>query len=154
MHIRIHTRVKGNFKEVMQRFDRSLFEALTPPGAQVSIVRFDGSFVGDEVHLQLRFPGGGSQDWISVITEREETSGQIYFVDEGRKLPFFLSSWRHQHIVQNEGENSLIIDSIHFQSHNVIFSLLLYPVLYIQFAWRRPLYRKFFGKPNTRKNRM
>jgi ligand-binding SRPBCC domain-containing protein len=146
MRIVIKTPVRGHYRTVMGHFTRELFEQLSPPGAKVDLVRFDGSHRGDVVHLRLKLFGVLEQDWISEITEDSTTPDRAWFVDEGRTLPFFLSQWQHRHVVENiDPEHSLIIDDIRFRSPFWLMDLLLYPVMYAQFAYRRPIYRRFFG---------
>ncbi len=150
MNIKIETAVRGNYKEVLARFDRELFEQLSPPGAEVDLIRFDGSHKGDIVHLRLKLAGMIKQDWISEIVEEGEDDEKAWFVDQGTQLPFFLSKWKHRHIVRRQAEEeSLIVDDIHFEWHNPLLSGLLYPLLYAQFAYRAPIYRRFFGKVGT-----
>ena len=147
MKINIRTKVKGNYREVMARFDRDLFEALTPPGASVELARFDGSKKGDVVHLKMKLLGFIKDEWISEITKEGHTDRRAWFTDEGTRLPFFLTYWQHNHIVENHGENCVIFDQISFAGPWHVFDLFLYPVLYAQFAWRKPVYRRIFGKP-------
>ncbi len=53
MKIRISTQVKGSPIQIMKRFDRALFEALSPPGMRVIIHQFEGSGEGDTVRVTL-----------------------------------------------------------------------------------------------------
>lgn len=145
MHIQIKTPVKGDYKKVLAQFDRSLFEALSPPGAQVELVRFDGSHKGDTVHIQLKLAGFFKQDWVSEITSEGVTDNRAWFTDEGTRLPFFLETWKHNHIVENHGDYSVIVDDIYFTSPLLFLDPLLYPVLYAQFAWRKKIYQRIFG---------
>jgi len=147
MRIRIQTPVKESYTSVIQRFDRTLFEALTPPGARVELIRFDGSKLGDIVHIRLKLLGFLEADWISDIIEDGITEEEAYFTDKGTQLPFFLASWKHRHIVKKAENGSIIVDDIEFRTPNRILDYLLYPLLYGQFAYRKPIYRKFFGKP-------
>ncbi|OWY22605.1 hypothetical protein C7N43_01520 [Sphingobacteriales bacterium UPWRP_1] len=145
MQFTITTRVEQPFRTVFAGFNRALFMALKPPLVPMKLLRFDGCNTGDEVHLNLGF----GQEWISIITEFSDTSNAVCFTDVGKKLPFFLQSWQHKHsITAAEGNpnESLITDTITYQSHNTLLTRLLYPVLYMQFAWRKPVYRRFFGK--------
>lgn len=142
MKIYLKTEVSGNYLTVFQQFDRKLFEALAPPFPKPLLLRFDGSKQNDQVHIQLVLPFGIKQDWVSLITEDGQDETLAWFVDEGIKLPFFLSKWKHRHIIEKKTENSsYIIDDIEFSSP---FVFLLYPVLWLQFAWRKPVYRRYF----------
>jgi len=149
MRIKIQTPIKGNYREVISRFDRKLFEALTPPGSQVKLVQFDGSHTGDRVHIKLKLLGFITQDWISEITSHGVDDTHAYFIDEGKQLPFFLSKWRHRHLVHKQGENSMIEDDIYYRSPTWLTDWLLYPVMYLQFASRKPIYQKYFGTVET-----
>jgi len=84
--------------------------------------------------------------YIELILEDGLDEREFYFVDAGTELPFFLKSWEHRHrILQNEQE-TYIIDDIHFRSPIVILDFLLWPVLWLQFLYRKPIYREVFRK--------
>lgn len=144
MKLRITTLVAGDYRSVMARFDRTLFEALKPPVGRVDLVQFDGSQRGDVVHVRLHLPLLPAQDWVSDIVEHGTDAQSAWFVDEGRILPFFLSYWRHIHRVVNKGAASEIVDDIEYRGR-IFPSWLLWPVLWAQFAVRGPVYRRFFG---------
>ena len=144
MNIQLKTKVTGNYKAVMQRFDRELFEALKPKQAKMEIVEFTGSKKGDIVHI--RFTSPIRADWISKITEDGESDTEAYFIDEGTTLPFPLSYWRHKHIVQKiDEDSSYIIDDITFEGSNFLLSWILYPAIYFGFYPRKKIYKSFFS---------
>ena len=146
MNIQIKTIVRGNYRDVLARFDRDLFEALAPPFPPMEIVEFTGSRKGDKVHI--RFTGPVKVEWVSRITEEEANDAEAWFTDEGVQLPFPLSYWRHRHVVRKVTEDtSCIIDDITYRGRNALFSLLLYPALYLGFYPRKQIYRAYFGKP-------
>ncbi|MDP5170151.1 MAG: hypothetical protein NWR72_07890 [Bacteroidia bacterium] len=145
MRITLSTPVAGHHAGIMARFDRELFEQLSPPGAKVDLIRFDGSETGDLVHIRLHLPLMPAQNWISKIVDHGSDDNTSWFVDEGKTLPWFLSAWQHRHVVKQEGDHSLIIDDIRFTAPLWLPDFLLYPVLWAQFAWRRPVYRRVFG---------
>lgn len=143
MNIQLKTKVDGNYKEIMKRFDRDLFEALKPKGAKMEIEKFTGSKTGDIVHIKFLFPI--KTEWISEITEHGENETESYFIDEGVKLPFPLSYWRHRHVVEKISENSsYIIDDMTFKGSFFLLTLLLYPALLIGFYPRKKIYRAYF----------
>ena len=144
MRIYITTAVPQPYREVAQKFDQSLFEALSPPFPRARLLRYDGNRPGDEVHVRLHF-GFFRQTWHSLITDAGAQAGLVYFVDEGRKLPFFLRHWRHRHEIRQHGTGSLIVDDISFRSPIRLLDYLLYPLMYLQFAYRKPVYRRRFG---------
>ena len=144
MNIVLKTPVKGNYKEVMKRFDRDLFEVLLPKQGEVKIQEFTGSKKGDRVHLKFISPI--KTEWVSDITEDGEDDQSSYFIDEGTQLPFPLTYWKHKHIVEKISEQeSLIIDDISFKAGNPIFTLLLYPAIYLGFFPRKKIYKRYFN---------
>ncbi len=144
MNIKIETIVKGNYKSVMERFDRKLFEALKPKQGEMEIVEFTGSKKGDRVHI--RFTSPIKAEWISIITEDAINEQEAYFVDEGIQLPYPLKFWRHRHIVKKLTEDTCcIIDDITYKANNRIMTALMYPAIYMGFAPRKKIYKAYFG---------
>lgn len=143
MRLTLKTKVNSNISAVINGFDQKLFLALNPPFPQVKLKQFDGCETGDVVSLELNFLLF-KQVWTSEITEESRTADRWYFVDVGVKLPFFLSGWEHEHIVEQEDSGSVIIDHIQYRTGTLFTDLLMYPALMLQFAYRRPIYRRFF----------
>lgn len=145
MKIIIKTRVKQDYKTVFEQFNEDLFLALKPPFLPLTLRQFDGSMKGDEVKITLG-KGFLSQDWDALITEQKETDGEIYFIDKGVKLPFFLKTWQHRHrILDLKGGNSEIIDDIEYTTPlGKIMDFVMYPLMYLQFWMRKPIYKKYF----------
>lgn len=144
MRITIPVLVQQSPDVVWAGFDETLFRNLSPPFPPARLLRFDGSMPGDEVHVELNFLVF-RQTWVSVITEQWETPEEIYFVDEGVKLPFFLRSWRHKHRIVRAGTGSRIIEEIEYRAPFRWMDFVLWPVMYAQFAYRKPVYRRVFG---------
>ncbi len=144
MNIKISTKVAQDIDSVFSQFNRELFLALNPPLMPVKLERFDGCEKGDEVHLKLFW----KLQWVSVIMDNGRNEKEIYFVDEGHTLPFFLNYWQHRHRIIREGEQSIIVDDITYRSPFRWLDYLLYPSLYAQFYYRRAIYRRFFAKKN------
>jgi ligand-binding SRPBCC domain-containing protein len=145
MKIRLTTEVNQNYLKVKDGFNADLFKALNPPFPPVKLLRFDGSTKGDFVSLQLNFIFF-KQLWTSEITADHLNEKEFYFIDEGIKLPFFLKKWRHKHLLLSNGKNkTLIVDEINYSAPNLLLGLLIYPVLYLQFSMRKPVYKKVFS---------
>lgn len=143
MKITLETQVQQDYLKVKEGFNKSLFFKLSPPFPPVKLLRFDGSKKGDIVSLELNFIFF-RQKWTSEIIEDQTNDKEFYFVDEGVELPFFLKEWRHKHrIIQSDG-GSIIRDEINYKSGFSLLTLLLYPVLYLQFLYRKPIYMKIF----------
>lgn len=146
MRIYISTSVACPIEKVWQGFDENLFKALSPPFPRVLVERFDGCITGHEVHLKLLFPFF-PQQWNALIVQHQVSDKEIFFVDTGTKLPFFLKNWHHKHsIVKIDNANSAIVDDIDFSSGRWITDVVLFPFLWVQFVFRKPIYQKYFKK--------
>lgn len=129
---------------VKRGFNRDLFLKLTPPGLRLDVLRFDGCRVGDEIHLVIRSLGM-KQHWISLITDENSATAEWSFVDQGKRLPWPLLSWKHYHrVVTLDGKTSKIIDDVNFECIRSWMNVFLYPVLWFFFATRPMRYRKYF----------
>ncbi|MVM30536.1 hypothetical protein GO755_10870 [Spirosoma sp. HMF4905] len=150
MQFVLKTQVNQSLSIVWSGFNRSLFEQLSPAFPPVNVVRFDGCLRGDVVHLQLNF-FLFRQDWISLIVDQQTSNEEIYFIDQGTRLPFFLTFWRHRHglcrsVDELTGqEQTIIIDDVTFRTPFLLTNYLLYPILWLQFAYRKPVYRRVLG---------
>jgi ligand-binding SRPBCC domain-containing protein len=153
MRLILKTTVDSPVEQVWRGFDRRLFDQLSPPFPPVEVVRFDGCLTGDVVHLRLNFLLF-KQDWTSHIIDQQPTDisqrpAEIFFVDEGRQLPFFLRYWHHRHRLIRQTapdgrEQTIIADEVTFRTPNRLTDWLFYPLLWGQFAYRQPIYRRYF----------
>ncbi len=146
MKIALETVVRNNYRVVKRGFNESLFSSLSPPFPPVKLLRFDGSTKGDIVSMELNFIFF-KQKWTSEIIEDKTDSEEFYFIDEGIALPFFLKRWRHKHrIIRKNNNESVIRDEIEYEAPFAFMTWALYPALLLQFAYRKPIYRKVFNQ--------
>ncbi|WP_181309002.1 hypothetical protein [Rufibacter sp. XAAS-G3-1] len=145
MKLYLQIPVAQEYRAVLEGFTVDLFRALSPPFPRLKILRFDGSFPGDRVEVELQ-AGPLKRRWTSLITQREVTAHEAWFVDEGQELPSLLKYWRHKHLITRAGTHSIIHEQIEYRTGSRVLDALLYPILYAQFSARGPVYRKFFGK--------
>ena len=145
MKIKIITQVKGDTREIFSRFTRDLFLKLTPPWATVDLKRFDGSRKGDSVQLDVVMLGLIRQRWENYISGHMISENECFFTDEGVIMPPPIRFWRHHHVVRNSGAGCEIVDDIEYKTGFILLDLLMYPVIWIQFAWRKSVYRKVFN---------
>ena len=145
MRIVIQTLVEQPYLDVKSGFDESLFTSLSPPFPPVQLLAFEGSKTGDYVSLELDFIFF-RQRWVSKVVEDQTTDREFYFIDEGVELPFFLKKWQHKHRVISADSGSIIRDEIDFEAPFGLLSLLLFPALWLQFCYRKPIYRRYFKK--------
>jgi len=143
MHVKVTTQVKQSLTQVKAGFNEDLFLKLNPPFPSVSLLRFDGCLKGDLVELLLDFKVG-KQKWVSEITFDNETAERFEFIDEGIVLPFPFRFWKHHHILIGNAEGCQIVDSIEYKANNKLMTMLLYPLLFLQFVYRKPVYKRVF----------
>ena len=150
MRFFLRTHVAAPPAQVWQGFTRELFLDLAPPFPPFRLLRFDGCRRGDEVHLELG-PGPLRQRWTARITDHGLLpDGTYYFVDEGQQLPRPLRFWRHRHLLQPApGGGTLIGEDLEYRTRFRWLDWLLWPAVWAQFAWRRPVYRRWFGAPRA-----
>ena len=144
MKLTIRTSVGAPLATVWAGFDRALFNRLSPPFPPVKVLRFDGCQTGDMVSLELNFILF-KQVWNSDIIDQKTTDDEIYFIDQGVKLPFFLKAWHHKHRLIRVGSGTVIADEITYLTPNRFFDYIMYPLLWAQFIYRKPIYRRVFN---------
>ncbi|OEK02742.1 hypothetical protein BFP97_14950 [Roseivirga sp. 4D4] len=143
MHVKVTTEVRQSLAQVKAGFNEDLFLKLNPPFPSVSLLRFDGCLKGDLVELLLDFKVG-KQKWVSEITYDNETPDRFEFIDEGIVLPFPFRFWKHHHILIGNADGCQIVDSIEYKANNKMMTVLLYPLLFLQFVYRKPIYKRVF----------
>lgn len=143
MRILIKTKVRQEYRKIFQAFDINLFMKLKPPLVGLKVIRFDGCLKGDEVHIKVNILGF-KQKWISLITSHGSNENEIYFIDEGMVLPPPLKHWKHKHIIEKSIDSSIIIDDISYSTNYKMLDLLLFPALFVQFYYRKPVYKSLF----------
>ena len=144
MTIYLATEVEGYYLDVMNRFDRTLFEALSPPFG-MNIEKFTGSKKGDQVILKFSFPAKFT--WQSDIIENGKNQERAWFIDEGKILPWPLKSWRHEHIVEYISQDrSRIVDKMTFTCSGTILTKAIRPLMVAAFYPRKRIYKQFFSQ--------
>lgn len=143
VNITINTIVDQRLSEVIDGFNGDLFLKLNPPFPKVRLIQFDGCKTGDTVSLELDFLLF-KQIWTSKITEDQQTKDTFFFVDEGVQLPFFFKAWRHKHVLEAKDGKTLVTDAITYRTPFILMDWIMYPLLYLQFLYRKPIYRKVF----------
>jgi ligand-binding SRPBCC domain-containing protein len=148
MKMTLRTAVRGDHASVYAGFTKDLLLQMTPPGMKLELLRYDEpTEIGSIVHLKMTMFGIIRQEWYMHIVDKVEEKDKSWFTDEGIRLPGFLKTWQHQHLIEQQGDHSVIVDAVTYSGRNVLLSYLIYPVIWMQFALRKPYYRKFFGKP-------
>lgn len=88
---------------------------------------------GSQIRLSVQpFGVGPRQTWVSLITEREETAGSAYFVDEMRDGPF--AEWHHTHAFFADGEETVLVDTVRYALPFGVVGDAVGPVAKVGFA--------------------
>jgi len=147
MRVLVSTAVAQPPAQVMAGFTQALFLALAPPFPALTLRRFDGCRTGDVVEIELN-TGIKRLPWTSRIVDHGvRPDGTHFFVDEGQVLPPPLRFWRHRHLIQpGPNGSSVIADDLEYSTGAWWLDVVLYPAMWAQFAWRKPIYRRWFGK--------
>ncbi len=144
MNINIKTKISAPFNVLLENFNQELFLYLKPPLMEVDLKQFDGCRKNDSIILELSHLFG-KNTWESLVTEEAKTDKTWYFIDEGKILPPPLKDWRHTHIVHKINEEECyLIDDINYKSSNVFLDVILFPVIYFQFWFRKNKYQQYF----------
>ena len=144
MTIQLATEVDGYYLDVMNRFDRDLFEALKPP-VGMEVAQFTGSKKGDQVILQFTIPARFT--WQSDIVEDGHDDKRAWFVDVGVILPWPLKTWRHEHIVEHINQDrSRIVDSMTYECKNAVLTWMIKPFMIGAFYPRKRIYKQYFSQ--------
>ncbi|WP_426058222.1 SRPBCC family protein [Hymenobacter sp. B1770] len=146
MHVTLRTAVAQPPAKVMAGFTRALFVALAPPFPKLRVLRFDGCATGDQVEIELNTLVKRLK-WTSLIVDHGQLpDGTHFFIDEGQVMPPPLRYWRHRHLIEpGPHGGSVIVDALEYRTASPLLDAVLYPAMWAQFAWRKPIYRRWFS---------
>lgn len=145
----VRTRINAPMQDVWTQFDAALLSKLSPPFPKVRIVRFDGCQTGDLVSLELNLLVA-KLIWTSQITDSIQNEDFCAFVDEGVKMPFGLTAWRHEHrIEKHDLKSCTIVDQISFKTNYLLLDFLLFPLFWGMIVYRIPLYKLYLNQQTS-----
>jgi ligand-binding SRPBCC domain-containing protein len=144
--LKFENTVNYPFSKVIKNIGKEMFVALNPPWSSMELLRFDGTKVSDEVHLNLNF-GFKKLPWVSKIVKSDLSDVEFNFIDIGFKMLPGMKSWHHQHIFRSAGNNqTIIIDDVSFEASNSAVELIYSKLIYIQLYYRKFAYENFLSK--------
>ena len=146
MKFTIKTLVQGFTPlEVYSIFDFELLSALSPPFVKTEALVYEGNKTGDRIAFMLHSPLG-RWNWTGRITENHISENVIYFTDEGEKMPLGLTAWKHTHKLIKSDKGCTIEDRIVYQGKNHFHTVFIFPLIWSQFIYRKPLYEAIIRK--------
>lgn len=134
--ILFQTKILYPFDQVKEHFNQKLFEKLLP--SKSTVLRYDGIFPGAEIHVVFSFLSKRFH-WESLITQVSENTTSLFFIDEGKNLPWPLKTWVHEHRLFALNEHSIIEDKIQYSS-----VLPMKCFLSFYFKKREKIYKDYF----------
>ncbi len=144
MILNFKTPLPHSVEKIRQGFTRDLFVFISPGFIPFQLKRFDGCKKGDKIHIALGI-SFIAQQWVSLVTFEGTDSRGWSFIDEGKKLPWPLSYWKHHHRVDKVSDKeSIIVDEINFECSPAFLTPLVKPFLWYVFSIRPKRYRSFF----------
>ncbi len=145
MNFILRTTLENTTKEaVLNGFTKDFFLKLAPPFPRLTLLQFDGSEKGNEIHLELNM-FVAKKKWISLVTENGSSEKISYFIDEGNLLPPPLKYWQHRHILHQSGTSVIIEDNVTYSTKSRLLNAFLLPFFYLLFLYRKPIYKKKFS---------
>ena len=145
MKFTIKTVVQQPFHTADKGFGKDWLVKLNPPVPPFRITRFDGLNDGDRVHIRFNF-FLFKDDWEYVVRDKVDNEREWSFVDEGVRMPFFLKRWRHRYRLSADNKGMNVTDEVDFDAPVRVLDFLLYPYLYLHFLYRKPIYKRRYGK--------
>lgn len=143
MQITICTRVRHPFEEIVQGFGPGLLLKLTPPGARLTIRRFDGIYPGAKMDFEIAVPLK-TMRWTGHISHLHEGKNRWGFIDRGDLMPAGLKNWQHSHLVLRQSDKTLIVDRVRFSGKNTFFTMVWTIMAFVMIGPRPLRYKKIF----------
>ena len=112
----------------------------------VKIISWSGIEDGEIADFRLWFFG-----WKKFQVKHEKykvSKKRLFFIDRGFKIPLGIKSWKHTHIVDSDGKDTIIKDIVCFSHSSRYMGCLLFPILIFPIFIRRLLYKIYFIKNN------
>ena len=139
------TTINATLEDVWKQFDKNLLKKLSPPFPFIQIQTFDGCEVDDHVIIEMDFLLYKTT-WNSIIVENSISETEIFFIDQGVKMPFGLVHWKHKHGLKKiDDKKTSIIDTIEFKTNYLFLDYILFPLFFGMILYRRPIYKKLLS---------
>lgn len=146
MKFAVESKITGiDFRKVYDVFDFKLLSDLSPSFMKPEAIIYEGNKRGDRLSFRLHTPFFTTL-WEGKVSEEKYAEDEIYFVDEGDKMPFGMRLWRHKHRIIKTDYGTLIRDEVQFDTKNSLLTFFLLPGIWLQFLYRKPLYDKIIKK--------
>lgn len=136
--------INADFKKVSSGFNIELFNYLAPSFPKIEVTKFEGIQKEDLIQLKIKI-GIKTLNWSGKITHFEKNQQKLYFVDIGTSLPFPFKSWKHHHLILNNGHNkTIIVDKVEHEMISPLFNFFAKMIVKSMLRPRISLYRKYF----------
>jgi ligand-binding SRPBCC domain-containing protein len=135
------------FEDVINSFHDIKFIKFLTYLQPIKIINWDGIQNDKLAFFKLWFLGW--KNFKVKHSNYKNNTDELSFTDRGIELPLGLKSWHHDHIIINNENEILIIDSLNIKHSNTLIGYIIFPFLILPIFIRFFLYKIYFRKYTT-----
>tara|TARA_B110000438_G_C15554870_1_gene538584 strand:- start:328 stop:774 length:447 start_codon:yes stop_codon:yes gene_type:complete len=132
------------FEDVTNSFHDIKFVKFLTCLQPIKIINWDGIQNGKLAFFKLWFLGW--KNFKVKHSNYKNSTNELSFIDSGIELPLGLKSWYHEHIVTNNKNEIIIVDSLNIEHSNTLVGYIIFPILTLPIFIRIFLYKIYFRK--------
>ena len=132
------------FKKVIESFHDKDFVRYLIKFQPVEMISWSGIKSGEKA--EFRFWFFGWREMSVVHKNYVSNKNQLSFEDHGEVLPFGLVDWKHEHIVKQVKEGTLITDLVSFSGESSRLNSFIKVIMLFPIIIRRITYKMWFNR--------
>jgi ligand-binding SRPBCC domain-containing protein len=135
-------KVKATLAQIEKKINKDFFQQMIPPIYPVELIDFEIPKDGAEFSIALKGPYP-LKIWQGHMHSFSRQVKEYEFVDEGKRLPFPFSKWRHKHrFVESPVGGTFLVDEIEYECVDERFEKVVEMFLFFYFKYRQFQYQK------------
>tara|TARA_Y100000591_G_scaffold160777_1_gene138475 strand:- start:213 stop:656 length:444 start_codon:yes stop_codon:yes gene_type:complete len=132
------------FKKVIESFHDKDFVRYLIKFQPVEMISWSGIKSGERA--EFRFWFFGWREMSVVHKNYVSNKNQLSFEDHGEVLPFGLVEWKHEHIVKQVKDGTLITDLVSFSGESLRINFFIKIIMLFPIIIRRITYKMWFNR--------
>ena len=132
------------FKKVIESFHDKDFVRYLIKFQPVEMISWSGIKSGERA--EFRFWFFGWREMSVVHKNYVSNKNQLSFEDHGEVLPFGLVEWKHEHIVKQVKDGTLITDLVSFSGASLRINFFIKIIMLFPIIIRRITYKMWFNR--------